>query len=97
MVFNDSKVHRLFVNAQHSLSALIVASGSVTYEPSTLQGRRGYADVSEKTFRTGAALSYLPTKNWNVAATYDYDHVWSEQASRDLRRSRVALSGTYAF
>jgi hypothetical protein len=96
-VFNDSKVHRLFVNAQHSLTALIVASGSVTYEPSTLQGRRGNPDVSEKTFRTGAALSYLPTKNWNVAATYDYDHVWSEQASRDLRRSRVALSGTYTF
>jgi hypothetical protein len=105
--FNDTKVHRLFVNGQHSVTPLIVASGSFTFEPSTLQGRRFVAaptggvqpghNVSETTIRAGGALTYLPTKNWNTALSYDYDHVWSEEASRDLRRSRVALSGTYTF
>jgi len=39
--FTDTKVSRFFVNVQHALSALIVVSGSITYEPSTLQGRGG--------------------------------------------------------
>lgn len=95
--FTDAKVHRLFANVQHAVTALIVASGSLSYEPSTLQGRRGEADVSEKTVRAGAALSYLPTKNWRTSATYDFDHVRSDDPSRKLKRQRVALSATFTF
>ena len=95
--FTDTKLHRLFVNIQHSLTPLIVASGSLTYEPGKLQGRRGIADISETAVRGGAALSYLPTRNWTLSAGYDYDRVRSDEPTRKLRRSRVALSATFTF
>jgi hypothetical protein len=95
--FTDTKVHRLFANVQHALTALVVASGSLTYEPTTLQGRRGFADVSEKNLRGGAAISYLPNKNWTVSAGYDYDRIRSDDAARKLKRQRVALSAIFTF
>ena len=82
---------------QHSVTALIVASGSVTYEPATLQGRGFNPNISEKSFRGGAALSYLPTKNWTLSASYDYDRVRSDAPSRNLRRQRVALSAVFTY
>ena len=54
-VYTDTKVNRLFLNLQHSLTPLIVASGSLTYEPSVLQGRRGVANADETTTRLGLA------------------------------------------
>lgn len=95
--FTDARVHRLFGSVQHALSALVIASASVTYEPSQLQGRRGVADVDETTVRSGVALTYLPTKNWSASATFDRDRVRSDDSSRGLRRSRIALGATYAF
>lgn len=95
--FTDTKIHRLFANVQHSVSALVVASGSLTYEPGTLQGRRGVADVREKTLRAGAALSYLPTKNWIVSASADHDRVRSDDPVRKLKRNRVSLGATFSF
>lgn len=95
--FTDAKVHRIFGSAQHALSALVVASASVTVEPSKLQGRRGVADVDETTVRSGVALTYLPSKNWSASATFDLDRVRSDDPSRRLRRTRIALGATYAF
>ena len=95
--FTDTKVNRVFVSVQHYLSALIVASGSVTYESSLLQGRRGRSNVDENTARFGGALSYLPTKNWIVSANYDLDKVRSVDRSRELLRHRVGVSANYSF
>jgi hypothetical protein len=95
--FTDTKVHRLFVNAQHRVTALITASASLGFEPSELQGRVGQGDINEDTTRLGFALSYLPTKNWTVSATYDYDDVKSEEAARDLRRERTGVNASYSF
>ena len=95
--YTDTKVNRFFVNLQHAITPLIVASGSVDYEPSVLQGRRGVSDANETTLRFGAAISYLPTKNWTLSATYDYDRVNSDVAVREMVRSRMGLSATYAF
>jgi hypothetical protein len=95
--FNDSKAYRAFVSVQHTLTALIVTSGSLTYEPATLQGRRGQVDVDEKTVRAGAALTYLPNKNWSVSASFDYDRTRSDDPGRNLNRTRVGLSAVYSF
>lgn len=95
--FNDTKIQRLFVNVQHAVTALIVASGSATYETSTLQARRGFHDVDENTVRLGAALSYLPTKNWVVSVSGDYDRTRSDDPVRNLKRKRGGLSATYSF
>jgi opacity protein-like surface antigen len=95
--FTDTKLHRLFANVQHSLTPLIVASGSLTYEPARLQGRRGNPNISETSMRGGAALSYLPTRNWTLSAGYDYDRVRSDDPARKLRRNRVALSAIFTF
>lgn len=95
--FTDTQVHRFFVNAQHAITALIVGSGSITYEPAVLQGRRGNADVDEETVRGGVALSYLPRPRTTISLSYDYDRVYSELAARDLKRNRVALSASYMF
>ena len=95
--YTDTKVNRFFINLQHAITPLIVASGSVDYEPSVLQGRRGVSNANETTLRFGAAISYLPTKNWTLSATYDYDRVNSDVAVREMVRSRTGLSATYAF
>lgn len=95
--FSDEKLNRMFVNIQHAFSALIVGSASFDYEPASLQGRFGQADVSEDSTHAGVALTYLPTKSWTVSASYDYDFVDSGIASRGLNRSRVALSTTVLF
>ncbi|HTZ19637.1 MAG TPA: outer membrane beta-barrel protein [Opitutaceae bacterium] len=95
--YTDTKVNRFFLNLQHALTPLIVASGSVDYEPSVLQGRRGINNANETTLRFGAALSYLPTKNWTLSATYDYDRVTSDVAAREMGRGRMGVSAAYAF
>ncbi len=95
--FNDTKIKRAFVNVQHSVTALIVASASVSFEPSTLQGRRGISNVDERTVRTGGALSYLPSKNWTISGSADYDRTRSDEGTRNLSRKRVGLSASYSF
>lgn len=95
--FTDTRVNRFFVNVQHSLSALIVASGSLTYEPSTLQGRGAQADVDERTTRFGLALSYLPNKHWTVSATFDNDRVSSDLAERSMSRQRYGVNAAFSF
>lgn len=95
--YTDSEVNRLFVNLQHSVSALIVASASVTYEPSTLQARAGGVDVDERTTRFGAGLTYLPTSHWSVSLTFDHDRVKSDVASRAQKRQRYGLNAAYSF
>lgn len=95
--FTDSNVNRVFVNVQHHLTALIAVSGSFTYEAAVLQGRRGVSDIDEDTVRAGAALSYLPTKNWTVSASYDLDHVTSGDRAREMVRHRAGVSAGYAF
>jgi hypothetical protein len=95
--FNDTKLTRVFLNAQHAVTALITASASFSYEPGTLQGRRGVRDVDETSIRTGAALSYLPTKNWTISVSADYDHTRSDDPVRNLKRTRTGLYATYTF
>lgn len=95
--YTDSEVNRLFVNVQHALSALIVASASVTYEPSTLQARAGGVDADERTTRLGAGLTYLPTSHWTVSLTFDHDRVKSDVASRAQKRQRYGLNAAFSF
>ncbi|MDQ5978111.1 MAG: hypothetical protein QG602_1083 [Verrucomicrobiota bacterium] len=95
--FTDSRVNRLFLNLQHRLSGAITLSGSLTYEPSELQGRTGIPDVEEKTTRLGLALSWHPTKNWTVIGSYDYDDVNSDDANRGQNRDRLGVSARFTF
>ncbi|HYP16298.1 MAG TPA: outer membrane beta-barrel protein [Opitutus sp.] len=95
--YSDTRVNRLFVNLQHALSALIVASGSFTYEPSVLQGRLGNPDADETTTRAGVAITWLPTQHWSVSASYDHDKVRSDDPGRGQKRDRVGVSVGYAF
>jgi hypothetical protein len=95
--FTDQRVSRYFVNVQHAVTALIVASVSADYEPATLQGIAGQPDLRETTTRWGAALSYLPRKNWVVSLNYDLDRVLSQESSRSTERHRFGLSATCSF
>jgi predicted porin len=95
--YTDTKVNRFFFNVQHAITPLLVASGSIDYEPSVLQGRRGFSNADETTTRLGLGLSYLPTKNWIVNAHYDYDKVSSDDISRGQNRERVGVGATYTF
>ncbi len=96
-LFTDTKVNRFFVNVQHAISPLIVASGSLTYEPSTLQGRGMIPDVDERTTRFGLALTYLPTTHWTISATLDNDRVRSDLAPRRMSRQRYGVNAAFAF
>ncbi len=95
--FTDTEVNRFFVNVQHSVSALVVASASFNYEPSTLQGRGAQVDIDERTTRFGLALTYLPTQHLSVAATFDDDHVKSDDVTRGMKRQRYGVNATYSF
>jgi predicted porin len=96
-LYTDTQVNRFFVNVQHAVTSLITLSGSGTYEADQLQGRRGLRNADEKTTRFGVAVSYLPTKNWTVSLTGDYDHTASEDVSRGLTRNRIGASAIFAF
>ncbi len=95
--YTDTRVNRVFLNVQHAVSALVVASGSVTYEPSQLQGRFGVADADETTTRVGLALTWLPTPHWSFSGSYDYDRIESDAPGRGQKRERVGVSAGYAF
>jgi hypothetical protein len=95
--FTDTKVNRIFVNLQHRLSGLLTASGSLSYEPSQLQGRGLQINVDEKTTRVGLGLSWQPTKNWTANLSGDFDRVNSDDASRGQSRNRYGLSARYTF
>lgn len=97
VTFTDEKVNQFFVNVQHAVSALVVASASLDYEPAVLEARRGFANANEDTTRAGLALTWLPTKNWSLTASYDYDRVSSDVKSRELTRHRTGLDATYSF
>jgi hypothetical protein len=96
-LFSDEKLNRMFVNVQHAFSPLIVGSASFDYEPAALNGRNGQADINEDSTHTGAALTYLPAKNWTVTASYDYDFVDSGISNRGMNRSRVGISTKVQF
>ncbi len=95
--YNDSQVNRFYVTVQHAFTPLIVGSTSVTYAPAKLQGRSGLPDVSETTTRIGFALTYLPTKNWELTATFDYDNIDSGDPGRQQRRERGGVSATFTY
>jgi hypothetical protein len=97
--FSDERVNRMFVNVQHQFTALIVGSASLDYEPSTLIGRpaQGQSNIEEDTTHAGMALTYLPTKDWSIVGSYDYDCVSSGISSRGMNRSRVGVSATVVY
>ncbi len=95
--FTDTRVNRFFVNVQHSLSPLFVLSGSLTYEPSTLQGRGLQADIDERTTRFGLGLTYLPNRQWSISGTFDSDRVNSDLASREMSRRRYGVNAAFSF
>ncbi|MEO6876138.1 MAG: outer membrane beta-barrel protein [Opitutaceae bacterium] len=96
-LYTDTKVNRLFFNVQHAVSARVFASASIDYEPSVLQGRLGLPNVDETTTRLGFALTYVPAKNWQLTASYDYDDINSDDPARGQNRQRVGLSAGFAF
>jgi hypothetical protein len=95
--YNDTRVNRLFLNVQHAVSAFVVASGSITYEPSELQARQGVADADETTTRIGFAITWLPTPRWSYSASFDYDNIDSDDPDRGQQRNRVGVSAGYTF
>ncbi len=97
LLFSDEKTNRMFVNVQHAFTGLIVGSVALDYEPATLLGRLGQPNIEEDSTHAGAALTYLPTRNWTVSLTYDYDYVDSGISSRGLNRSQVGVRTTVTF
>ncbi len=96
--YNDTLVNRFFVNIQHAITPLVVASGSVTFEPSTLEGRRGISSSkNEHSTHAGVALTWLPTPHWSFAITADHDLVSSEDVSRHQERDRYGMNVGYTF
>lgn len=96
--YTDTDVNRLFVNLQHRLTGTLTAAGSLTYEPSRLQGRAGvHADIDEKTTRFGLSLTWQPTTNWSVSGTCDLDDVNSDDPARGQKRSRYGVSARFTF
>ena len=79
------------------MTAHLAGSASLTYEPSSLQGRRGQVNVDEKSLRSGVSLSFLPTKNWTLSASFDFDRVRSDDVNRNLDRKRYGLNAVYTF
>jgi hypothetical protein len=95
--FTDARMRRYFVNVQHSLTALISLSASLSYEPAEYLGRGLQRNIDESTLRSGTALNWQPTKNWILSLAWDYDRVWSYYHFRELERRRSSLSGDYSF
>jgi hypothetical protein len=97
-LYTDMSVNRFFVNLQQSVAPKIIATCSLNYAPSRLHGRLGVRpDQKETNTKVGLALIYQAAKNWSVSLTFDYDHIVSEDVSRNLDRNRGGLSARYIF
>jgi hypothetical protein len=97
-LYSDMSVNRFFVNLQQSVLPRVIATGSLTWEPSRLNGRPGkHTDSNETNTQLGFALIYQPGKVWSVSATFDYDRINSDDPSRQLKRSRTGLNVKYVF
>jgi hypothetical protein len=102
-LYSDMSVNRFFVNVQQAVTPKIIATGSVTWEPSRLHGRSsdgvraGHQDQNETNTQLGFALIYRPGKTWSVSATVDYDRIASDDAARQLKRTRAGLSVRFVF
>jgi hypothetical protein len=96
-LYSDMSVNRFFVNLQQVVLPRIIATGSLTWEPSRLNGRPGTPDVNETNTRLGFALIYRPGKVWSVSATFDHDRINSGDPSRQLKRDRTGLNVKYVF
>ena len=97
VLYTDEQVDRCFFNIQHTLTAKLVATGSFTYAPAQLKGRRTWHDIDETGTRAGVSLNYLPTKNWMISATGDVDRIVSDDANREQTRTRIGLGAGYTF
>jgi len=106
--YSDERTNRIFISVQHALTARVVASASVDYEPSRLvglaqvpdpadTGTHPVPDLNETGTHAGGALTYVALKNWLISATYDYDFMNSGDPTRGMNRSRTGLNGTYTF
>jgi hypothetical protein len=95
--FTDTRVNRYIFNIQHHLTPLIALSAGGTFEPATITGRRGQPNINEETGRFGAALTYLPTKNWLISASIDIDKVNSAAPGRGVERTRFGVKGSYTY
>ena len=97
-LYTDTHVNRFYVSVQHALRPTLIASGTVTYEPSELQGRPGISpDRDETITRAGVALTYIPGRRWSVSATLDRDNIDSDDPVREYERTRIGISGRYVF
>jgi len=97
VLFSDERTNRMFVNIQHAITAVIVTSASLEYAPATLIGRPGQANIPEDSTQAGLALTYLPTRNWTVTASYDYNFVDSGISYRGMNRSQIGVRATVIF
>ena len=97
-LYSDMSVNRFFVNLQQVVLPRIVATGSLTWEPSRLHGRPAiHADINETNTQLGLALIYRPGKVWSISATFDHDRINSDDPSRQLKRARTGLNVKYVF
>ncbi len=96
-LYSDMSVNRYFVNVQQVVLSQLTATGSVTWEPSQLNGRAGERDLNETNTQVGLALIYRPGNVWSVSAVFDYDHITSDDGARKLKRARSGLSAKYVF
>ncbi|MDX2187509.1 MAG: hypothetical protein SFV32_11295 [Opitutaceae bacterium] len=95
--YADATLHRFFINAQHALTARLYLTGAIQVEPTKLNGRRGLTDVDETNQRMGVALVFKFTKRWDARLTFDRDDVDSDDATRNLRRTRSGIATRYSF
>ena len=97
-VYTDMSVHRFFANVQHVLTPRLIATGSVSWEPTLLNGRQGVSrDRDETNARMGVALTYRLGARGSVSATVDRDDVKSDDPGRILKRTRAGVSVRWVF
>jgi len=97
-VYTDMAVHRFFANVQHTLTPKLAATASVNWEPTQLKGRPGVSpDRDETNTRAGMALIYRAGTQWTASATLDRDDIRSDDAGRQLKRTRGGVSIRWIF
>jgi hypothetical protein len=97
-LYTDMSVHRFFANVQHVLTPKFVATTSLSWEPTRLNGRPGASpDLDETNTRAGCALIYRLGPRWTLSGTLDRDEVDSDDPGRILKRTRAGLSARCVF
>lgn len=95
-ITTDSDTTVAFASLTHAITPNLSGSLIGTFQDNNFNGGTLDGD-SEQFYTVGVSLSYQITRNIAATASYNYDHLASDQVLRSYDRNRVFIGATFTY